>query len=106
MLTAGAMPTSRQVSTRISTGKRIQRGGSCGTRGRSSGSLPKKTLMKRREYATLKMPHPTAVTGSHHALAAPPTASASAKNISLERKPLSRGTPAIAALATIARVPV
>src|SRR5690606_41323369 len=69
MLIAGAIPTSRQTSTRTSTGKRIQRGGSCGARGRSSGSCPKNTLMKRSEYATLKMPIATADSGSHQARA-------------------------------------
>jgi hypothetical protein len=39
-----------QASTRISTGKRIQAGGSRGARGRSPGSGPKKApWMKRSE---------------------------------------------------------
>ena len=39
-----------QVSTRTSTGKRIQVAGSCGLRGRSAGGGPKKApWMKRRE---------------------------------------------------------
>ena len=50
MVSAGTMPTTRQASTRNSTGKRIQRGGSCGVRGRSRGGGPKKTpWMKRSE---------------------------------------------------------
>ena len=41
---------SRQASTRTSTGKRIQRGGSCGVRGSSVGAGPKNTSrMKRSE---------------------------------------------------------
>ena len=47
---AGTMPTTRQVTTSTSTGKRIQRTGSCGSRGRSTGGGPKKTWwMKRSE---------------------------------------------------------
>jgi hypothetical protein len=39
-----------QTSTRISTGRRIQDGGSCGWRGRPTGSGPKKApWMKRSE---------------------------------------------------------
>jgi hypothetical protein len=37
---AGAMPTTRQASTSTSIGQRIQRGGSCGARGRSGEGLP------------------------------------------------------------------
>ena len=48
-VSSGTMPTTTHSSTRNSTGKRIQRGGSCGFFGRSSGSGPKKTLMKRSE---------------------------------------------------------
>ena len=47
---AGSTPTMMQVSTRISTGKRIQVAGSCGVRGRSVASGPKKApWMKRSE---------------------------------------------------------
>jgi len=49
--------------------------------------------------------HPASVapTGSSHAInGCASLSSASAKNISFDRKPLSNGTPAIAALATIA----
>ena len=105
MLIAGAIPTTRQASTSSSTGKRIQRGGSCGSRGRSSAGLPKKIEMKRSEYATLNMPIATAAYDIHQ-LRSPPTLRVSAKNISLDRKPFSSGTPAIAALATMASVAV
>ena len=50
IVTAGAMPTTRQASTRSSTGNRIQRGGSWGVRGRPVGAGPKNTSrMKRSE---------------------------------------------------------
>ena len=50
MVIAGRMPTTRQASTSNSIGKRIQRGGSCGVRGRPTGAGPKNTpWMKRSE---------------------------------------------------------
>ena len=54
------------------------------------------------------MPHKVAMKGSARSSACtgPSTRRDSAKNISLERKPLSSGTPAIAAAATMASVPV
>src|SRR3982751_4516191 len=63
---AGAMPTTRQISTSNSTGTRIQCGGSCGCFGTSGGPQggPKNTSKtKRAEYATLKMPAIVAMTG-------------------------------------------
>ena len=45
----GKMPTRTHSTTRHSTGKRIQRGGSCGCLGRSVAGGPKNTLMKRSE---------------------------------------------------------
>ncbi len=42
-VSAGRIPTSRQMATRISTGTFIQKGGSWGVRGRSMGSPLKKT---------------------------------------------------------------
>ena len=41
-----------------------------------------------------------------HQFSVPPTCTVSAKNISLDRKPLSSGTPAMAALATMASIAV
>ena len=50
MVSAGTMPTARQITTSTSTGSRIRNGGSCGVFGRSGLSGPKKTLwMKRSE---------------------------------------------------------
>ena len=63
--------------------------------------------MKRSEYATLNMPATVAASG--RATCCQPGRSrktVSAKNISFDRKPLSRGTPAIAAAATMASVAV
>ncbi len=102
------MPTTRQASTSSSTGTRIQCGGSWGSRGRSSAFGPQNTsTVKRSEYATLKTPASVAATGKAVAMNGEASRNTvSAKNISLERKPLSSGTPAIAALATIASVEV
>ena len=97
-----------QTVTSTSTGTFMKRGASCGGLGRSRGSPLKNTSWtKRAEYATLNAaPRATA------AVASPPrtprcrSSSASAKNISFERKPFSSGTPAIAEAATMASVPV
>ena len=63
--------------------------------------------MKRAEYATLNMPHSVAIRGSvNQSPLVLPATIVSAKNISFDRKPLSSGTPAIAAAATIATVAV
>ena len=54
---AGTMPTATQMTTGISTGTFIQRGGSWGVFGRFIGSPLKNTSwMKRREYATANTP--------------------------------------------------
>src|SRR3989344_5565407 len=100
---AGNVPTTRQASTSSSTGTRIQCGGSCGGRGGAGGGGPKNTsTVKRSEYATLNMPATVAATGSSHSsIGVVFTYTVSAKNISLDRKPLSSGTPAMAALATM-----
>ncbi|MND88639.1 hypothetical protein D3C80_806700 [compost metagenome] len=104
----GKMPTTRHVSTSSSTGARIQRGGSCGVWGRSWAVGPKNTsTVKRRAYATLKVPARVAITGSVASTQAVELMNTvSAKNISLDRKPFISGTPAIEALATMARVAV
>jgi hypothetical protein len=54
------------------------------------------------------MPHAAATNGSarFRTGTGPSTDSAAEKNISLDRKPLSSGTPAMAAAATMARVAV
>ena len=69
---------------------------------------PKNTsAVKRSEYATLNMPATVASTGSTVLTqGAASRYTVSAKNISLEIKPLSSGTPAMAALATQASVAV
>jgi hypothetical protein len=105
---AGATPTTTQATTSRSTGARIHLGGSCGTRGRARGAGPKKApAVKRREYATLPMPARVAAIGSVHSMSGfATTSTVSAKNISFERNPLRSGTPAIAALATIASAAV
>ena len=62
---------------------------------------------KRSEYATLNMPARVAAMGSTAATSGVVSRNTvSAKNISLDRKPLSSGTPAMAALATAASVAV
>ena len=45
---SGRVPTSRHSSTSSSIGMRIQRTGSCGSRGRFFDSLPKNTLAVKR----------------------------------------------------------
>jgi hypothetical protein len=52
------------------------------------------------------MPAKVASSGTTQPQAPPPARSASSKNISLDRKPLASGTPAIEAAATMANVPV
>ena len=104
---AGSVPTSTQASTSSSTGTRIQCTGSCGGRGQSGGAPKNTSWPKRSEYTTANTPASVASAGrpiSTAGLAL--TNTVSAKNISLLRKPLSSGTPAIAAQATIASVPV
>ena len=107
-MSAGSTPTARQTTARISTGTFMNRGGSCGVRGRSRGSPLKKTSwMNRAEYATPNAP-PASTTPGASAPRSPSSrrSSASAKNISFDRKPFSSGTPAIAADATMASVAV
>ena len=95
-----------QASTRISTGNRIQAGGSCGVRGRSDrvraeeGAVDEAQRIGDAEGAR----HASRRTAARRrpAAAAPGADSASAKNISLDRKPFSSGTPAMAAAATMA----
>ena len=96
------------MTTRISTGTRMKRGGSWGIFVKPLGSPLKNTSwMNRRLYATLNMAAMTAPAGSSHSIAvALRLAIATPKNISLLRKPLSSGTPAIAPAATIASAPV
>ena len=97
-----------QASTSSSTGTRIQCAGSCGVRGQSVGGGPKKTSWpKRSEYTTANTPASVAAAGRPYSMAGwAVTKTVSAKNISLDRKPLSSGTPAMAAQATMASVPV
>ncbi len=60
----GTTPTSRHMNTSSALGSSIQRGGSCGARGRSVAGGPKKTCrMKRSEYATEKAPAMVASSG-------------------------------------------
>ena len=77
-------------------------------RSSSVGGGPKKVAwINRSEYRTLKALAKVARAGS--SMFRPcvwALATASARNISLDRKPFNRGTPAIAAAATIARVAV
>jgi hypothetical protein len=85
----------------------MKNGASCGILGRCAGPtraspLKKVSWMKRSEYATLNTPASVAPNGSSHSITpCPLTATVSAKNISFDRKPLSSGTPAMAALATM-----
>jgi len=63
--------------------------------------------MNRTEYATLNMPASVASAGRTMRMSGPSPANiVSWKNISFDRKPLSSGTPAIAAAATSATVAV
>src|SRR5690606_39690909 len=79
-----------------------------GAGGRSAAGGPKNTWwMSRSEYATLNIPASVAIAGSATRTAGPPPANTvSAKNISFDKNPLSSGTPAIAAAATVASVAV
>src|SRR5699024_5816244 len=83
----GRVPTTIQITPSISMGKRIQRGGSLGVLGSSPlGAGPKNTsVIKRREYTTLKAPASTAKAGNH--VLPEPNPAASAKNISFDKKP-------------------
>src|SRR5687768_3450059 len=107
-MVAGNIPTTRQAVTSRALGSSIQRGGSWGFFGRSSAGGPKNTCrINRREYATLNVPHITAIVGKPmRVITLPLTNVVSAKNISLERKPLNNGTPAIDAAPTTASVAV
>ena len=109
MVSAGKMPTTRQASTRNSTGKRIQRGGSCGCarqvvrrRARRRPMDEAQRIGHAEEAAEQRDPGRRAV--EDRAVAGPRRASA--KNISFDRKPFSSGTPAMAAAATMASVAV
>ena len=97
-----------QTVTSTSTGTFMNRGASWGGRGKLRGSPLKNTSWtKRAAYATLKAaPRATAAVASQPRKPRCRSASASAKNISFERKPFNNGTPAIAEAATIASVPV
>src|SRR5699024_8430733 len=69
------------------------------------GVGPKNTsVINRKEYTTLKVLATMAASGSQ-ALREPKPA-ASAKNISFDKKPFNKGTPAMAAAATMANVAV
>ena len=102
------MPITRQAITSNALGNNIQRGGSCGFLGKSVAGGPKNTCMiKRSEYATLNIPHITAIAGKPmRVIRLPLMNTVSAKNISFDRKPLRSGTPAIAAAPTTASVAV
>jgi hypothetical protein len=102
------MPTTRQASTRTPRGSLIQKGASCGCLSSAVGCGPKKVWwMNRIEYSTLSASAPVARKGNAQLKRHPPWfSSASARNISLDRKPFSSGTPAMAAAATIASVAV
>jgi hypothetical protein len=104
---AGSTPTTRHTSTSRATGSFMNSGGSWGCgRGTSFGSPWKNTSwMKRTEYATEQMPAKVASAGTTQS-PGPAARSASSKNISFDRKPLTSGTPAIEAAATIASVAV
>src|SRR5205823_1636013 len=104
MESAGTTPTTRQRTTSTSTGTRIHFGGSSGCLGVLLDGGPKKTsTAKRSEYATLPIPANVAATGSVvSTIGIALRKTVSEKNISLDKKPLSSGTPAIAAVATSA----
>ena len=98
MVQLGATPTARHTTTRTSTGTRSQRGGSCGVRvSPTGGPLKYTSWMKRMLYATASAAAIVATTGTSHSIRCDASRSiVSAKNISLDRKPFSSGTPAIA----------
>src|SRR5699024_8305890 len=101
----GKVPTTMHATTNNSMGKRIQRGGSCGVLGKFSGVGPKNTsVINRKEYTTLKVLATMAASGSQ--VLREPKPAASAKNISFDKKPFNKGTPAMAAAATMANVAV
>ena len=84
-------------------------GGSCGVRGRSFGGGPKNTSMNEPQgVGDAEQAGQRGDVGQRTDRASEPSCvpMVSAKNISFERKPLSSGTPAIAAAATIASVAV
>src|SRR5690554_3410103 len=98
----------RQINTKIALGINMSLGGSCGVRGRLLVGGPKNTCaIKRNEYATLNTLASTAIMGKAQLNKSPLEANmVSVKNISLEIKPLSKGTPAMEAAATEAKVAV
>ena len=107
---AGNRPTARQMAASKATGAFMPTGGSWGCMlGMSPGGpLKKVSWMRRSEYATLKAPASVTSAGTSQAstpAAAVPT-TASVKYISLDKKPLVSGTPAMDAAATMARVAV
>lgn len=64
-VSAGSTPTAMQITTRISTGTFMKRGGSCGVRGRPRGAPLKNTSWTNRaEYATPNAPPSVAAYGA------------------------------------------
>ena len=108
MVRAGSMPTRMQADTSNALGASIQRLGSCGVRGKFCDGGPKNVrCASRSEYATLNTLASVAIAGRPmRSQGASPAKMVSAKNISFDRNPLSSGTPAMAAVATIASVAV
>ena len=103
------MPTTTQTTTSISTGSFMKRGGSCGVVRQAARLAVEEHVVDEaqrvgdtegaaRITATRRVPLPSRPRSRR--------SSDSSKNISLERKPLNSGTPAMAAAATIARVAV
>ena len=103
------MPTSRQRATRISTGTFIQRGRLMGGLGQIDGLAVEEDIVDEAQRIghgeDAGQGHRRRQRPSRRALRAS-RRTVSAKNISLDRKPLSSGTPAMAAEATMASAPV
>ena len=104
------MPTTRQASTSTSTGTRIQRGRLL----RDARRVARRRRSEEHAQREAQRIGDAAHAGQRWRRSAAPTCTAgiastktvSAKNISFDRKPFSSGTPAIAAVATSASVPV
>ena len=107
-VSAGNTPTTMHSVTSSMAGSFMPSGGSCGwVLGTSpSGPLKYVSCTKRSEYATLQTPAKVTSAGTSQANAPEVPTTASVKNISLDKKPLVKGTPAMDAAATMDSVAV
>jgi hypothetical protein len=106
---AGSTPTTTHSTTSSATGAFMNRGGSCGC---ALGQILRRAVEEHVVDEAQRIGHRTdAAEGGRHGTSTPqaksvwPFDAPRGKNISLDRKPLASGRPAIAAAAIIASVP-